>query len=51
MQIDTLSDSFTDRIGPTAGRITNLKIIDEIRCLEAAKCLVKKAKLQKEGQR
>lgn len=43
MQIDTLRDSFTDRIGPTKGRITNHGIVLEIRCLEAAKKIVNRA--------
>jgi hypothetical protein len=41
MQIDTLRDSFTDRIGPTKGQITNSKIRDEIGCLECAIQLVR----------
>jgi len=40
MQIDTLRNSFTDRIGPRTGQITNRKIADEIECLKAAKQLV-----------
>ena len=42
-QIAGLVDSFTDRIGPTKGKISNKKISREIVCLRAAREIVLEA--------
>ncbi|MEQ1862809.1 MAG: hypothetical protein ABMA13_23045 [Chthoniobacteraceae bacterium] len=39
--IATLRDSFVDRIGPTAGQITEPGIVREIECLEATLALLR----------